>query len=172
MSSKEYRGEKSMTKASSIAAKTKEIVKKHGKDKSALIAVLQDIQESFNYLPKDALKTAGKALGVPFSRVYEVATFYTAFSLKPRGEHIVKICMGTACHVRGAAAIQDKMERTLCIKPGETTPDNKFSLETVNCVGACALGPVVVIDTEYHGQMTMNKVDKVIGKLKGEGAQS
>jgi len=161
-----------MTKASSIAAKTKEIVKKHGKDKSALIAVLQDIQESFNYLPKDALKTAGKALGVPFSRVYEVATFYTAFSLKPRGEHIVKICMGTACHVRGAAAIQDKMERTLCIKPGETTSDNKFSLETVNCVGACALGPVVVIDTEYHGQMTMNKVDKVIGKVKGEGAQS
>ena len=158
-----------MTKASSIAAKTKEIVKKHGKDKSALIAVLQDIQESFNYLPKDALKTAGKALGVPFSRVYEVATFYTAFSLKPRGEHIVKICMGTACRVRGAAAIQDKMERTLCIKPGETTPDNKFSLETVNCVGACALGPVVVIDTEYHGQMTMNKVDKVIGKFKGEG---
>jgi len=169
MSSKEYRGEKSMTKASSIAAKTKEIVKKHGKDKSSLIAVLQDIQESFNYLPKDALKTAGKALGVPFSRVYEVATFYTAFSLKPRGEHIVKICMGTACHVRGAAAIQDKMERTLCIKPGETTSDNKFSLETVNCVGACALGPVVVIDTEYHGQMTMNKVDKVIGKFKGEG---
>jgi NADH-quinone oxidoreductase subunit E len=77
--------------------------------------------------------------------------------------------MGTACHVRGAAAIQDKMERTLCIKPGETTPDNKFSLETVNCVGACALGPVVVINTEYHGQMTMNKVDKVIGKFKGEG---
>ena len=161
-----------MTKASSIAAKTKEIVKKHGKDKSALIAVLQDIQESFNYLPKDALKTAGKALGVPFSRVYEVATFYTAFSLKPRGEHIVKICMGTAGHVRGAAAIQDKMERTLCIKPGETTSDNKFSLETVNCVGACALGPVVVIDTEYHGQMTMNKVYKVIGKFKGEGEYS
>lgn len=161
-----------MTKASSIAAKTKKIVQKHGKDKSSLIAVLQDIQESFNYLPKDALKTAGKILGVPLSRVYEVATFYTAFSLKPRGEHIVKICMGTACHVRGAAAIQDKMERTLYIKPGETTPDNKFSLETVNCVGACALGPVVVIDTEYHGQMTMNKVDKVIGKLKGEGAQS
>lgn len=161
-----------MTKASSIAAKTKEIVKKHGKDKSALIAVLQDIQESFNYLPKDALKTAGKALGVPFSRVYEVATFYTAFSLKPRGEHIVKICMGTACHVRGAAAIQDKMERTLCIKPGETTPDNKFSLETVNCVGACALGPVVVINTEYHGQVTMAKVDKIVGKINKEGAQS
>ncbi|MGA2780583.1 MAG: NADH-quinone oxidoreductase subunit NuoE [Smithella sp.] len=160
-----------MTKAS-IAATTKTIVKKHGRDKSALIAVLQDIQGAFNYLPKDALKAAGKSLGIPFSRVYEVATFYNAFSLKPRGEHIVKICMGTACHVRGAASIQDKMERTLCIKPGETTPDNKFSLETVNCVGACALGPVVVIDTEYHGQMTMNKVDKIIGKFKEGGAQS
>ncbi len=161
-----------MTKTKNIAATTKTIVKKHGGDKSALIAVLQDIQEAFNYLPKEALKVAAKSLGVSYSRVYEVATFYTAFSLKPRGEHIVKICMGTACHVRGAASIQDKMERTLCIKPGETTPDNKFSLETVNCVGACALGPVVVIDTKYHGQMTMNKVDKVIGKFKGEGAQS
>ena len=160
-----------MTKTS-IAATTKKIVKKHGGDKSALIAVLQDIQEAFNYLPKDALKSAGKSLGIPYSRVYEVATFYNAFSLKPRGEHIVKICMGTACHVRGASSIQDKMERTLCIKPGETTADNKFSLETVNCVGACALGPVVVIDTEYHGQVTMAKVDKIINKLKGQGAQS
>ncbi len=159
-----------MSKTDNVAAKTKEIVKKHGGDKSTLIAVLQDIQEAFNYLPKEALKAAGKAMNIPLSRVYEVATFYNAFSLKPRGEHIVKICMGTACHVRGAAAIQDKMERTLNIKPGETTADKKFSLETVNCVGACALGPVVVINTEYHGQMTMAKVDKVIGKLK-EGAQ-
>jgi NADH-quinone oxidoreductase subunit E len=159
-----------MSKVSDTKLKTKQIVKKHRGDKSALIAVLQDIQEAFNYLPKDALTAAGKALGIPISRVYEVATFYNAFSLKPRGEHIVKICMGTACHVRGASAIQDKMERTLCIKPGETTVDKKFSLETVNCVGACALGPVVVIDTEYHGQVTMAKVDKIIGKLK-EGAQ-
>lgn len=159
-----------MSKVSDTKLKTKQIVKKHRGDKSALIAVLQDIQEAFNYLPKDALTAAGKALGIPISRVYEVATFYNAFSLKPRGEHIVKICMGTACHVRGASAIQDKMERTLCIKPGETTEDKKFSLETVNCVGACALGPVVVIDTEYHGQVTMAKVDKIIGKLK-EGAQ-
>ena len=159
-----------MTKAISAAAKTRQIVKKHGGDKSAMIAVLQDIQEAFNYLPKDALKAAGKSLGIPYSRVYEVATFYNAFSLKPRGEHIVKICMGTACHVRGAASIQDKMERTLGIMPGETSADKKFTLETVNCVGACALGPVVVIDTEYHGQMTMAKVDKIVGKLK-EGAQ-
>jgi NADH:ubiquinone oxidoreductase subunit E len=107
---------------------------------------------------------------VPFSRVYEAATFYTAFSLKPRGKNIVKICMGTACHVRGAASLQDKLERTLGIKPGETTKDNKFSLETVNCVGACALGPVVVINTDYHGQVTMKKIDKIIDKINEEGA--
>jgi NADH-quinone oxidoreductase subunit E len=160
-----------MTKPISIAAKTKQIVKKHGSDKSAMIAVLQDIQEAFNYLPKEALKTAAQAMNVPFSRVYEAATFYTAFSLNPRGEHIVKICVGTACHVRGASAILDKFERTLFIKPGETNQNQKFSLELVNCVGACALGPVVVIDTEYHGQMTINKVDKIIKKINDEGAQ-
>jgi NADH-quinone oxidoreductase subunit E len=160
-----------MKKAGNFAAKTREIVKKHGGDKSALIAVLQDIQEAFNYLPKQALMTAAKAMNVPLSRVYEAATFYTAFSLKPRGENIVKICTGTACHVRGASALQDKFERTLCIKPGETTPDGKFSLETVNCVGACALGPIVVINTDYHGQMTMNKVDKIIKKINEEGVQ-
>lgn len=160
-----------MTKAISVAAKTKQIVKKHGNDKSGMIAVLQDIQETFNYLPKEALKAAAKAMKVPFSRVYEAATFYTAFSLKPRGKNIVKICLGTACHVRGASALQDKFERTLGIKPGETTKDKKFSLETVNCVGACALGPVVVINTDYHGQMTMKKVDKIIDKINEEGAQ-
>jgi NADH-quinone oxidoreductase subunit E len=159
-----------MTKASDIKLKTKQIIKKYKGDKSALIAVLQDIQEVFNYLPKEALITVGDAMGIPTSRVYEVATFYNAFSLNPRGEHIVKVCVGTACHVRGASAILDKFERTLFIKPGETNQDQKFSLELVNCVGACALGPVVVIDTEYHGQMTMAKVDKIIGKLK-EGAQ-
>lgn len=159
-----------MKKASDIVLKTKDIVKKHGKDKSALIAVMQDIQETFNYLPKEALDAAGKALDIPATRMYEVATFYTAFSLKPRGENIIKVCMGTACHVRGASAIQDKMERTVGIKPGETSTDKKFTLETVNCVGACALGPVMVINTEYHGQVTMAKVDKIIKKLK-EGAQ-
>jgi NADH-quinone oxidoreductase subunit E len=159
-----------MTKASDIKLKTKQIVKKYKGDKSALIAVLQDIQGAFNYLPKEALIMVGAVMDIPTSRVYEVATFYNAFSLNPRGEHIVKICVGTACHVRGASAILDKFERTLFIKPGETNQDQKFSLELVNCVGACALGPVVVIDTEYHGQMTMAKVDKIIGKLK-EGAQ-
>jgi len=160
-----------MSKVSDTKLKTKQIVKKHRGDKSALIAVLQDIQEAFNYLPKEALKAASNAMKVPFSRVYEAATFYTAFSLKPRGKNIVKICVGTACHVRGAAALQDKFERTLGIKPGETTKDKKFSLETVNCVGACALGPVVVINTDYHGQVTMKKIDKIIDNINKEGAQ-
>jgi NADH-quinone oxidoreductase subunit E len=159
-----------MKNTSDIVEKTKKIVKQRGKDKSSLIAILQDIQDAFNYLPKEALIAAGKALEIPASRIYEVATFYNAFSLNPRGEHIVKVCMGTACHVRGASTILDKLERTLLLKPGETNQDQKFSLELVNCVGACAIGPVVVIDTEYHGQMTMGKVDKIIGKLK-EGAK-
>jgi NADH-quinone oxidoreductase subunit E len=160
-----------MTKAMSIAAKTRQIVKKHGGGKSAMIAVLQDIQDTFNYLPKEALKTAAKAMNVPFSRVYEAATFYAAFSLEPRGKHVVTVCMGTACHVRGAAMLEDKLERTLGIKPGGTTADGKFSLKTVNCVGACALGPVVIIDTEYHGHMTMKKIDQVIEQINQEGAQ-
>lgn len=160
-----------MKKTANYAAKTREIVKKHGGGRSTLIAVLQDIQEAFNYLPKQALKAVAKAMNVPLSRVYEVATFYTAFSLKPRGKHIVKICVGTACHVRGASAILDKFEQKLLIKPGETNQDQKFTLELVNCVGACALGPVVVIDTEYHGQVTMAKVDKIIDKINEEGAQ-
>ena len=161
-----------MTNVTEIKQKTKQIIKKHKSDKSAMIAVLQDIQEVFNYLPKEALKTASSMMKVPMSRVYEAATFYTAFSLKPRGKHIVKICKGTACHVRGAAILQDRFETTLGIKPGETTKDGKFSLETVNCVGACALGPVVVINTDYHGQVTINKVDKIIKKINNEeGAQ-
>lgn len=161
-----------MTNVTEIKQKTKQIIKKHKSDKSAMIAVLQDIQEAFNYLPKEALKTASRMMKVPMSRVYEAATFYTAFSLKPRGKHIVKVCKGTACHVRGAAILQDRFETTLGIKPGETTKDGKFSLETVNCVGACALGPVVVINTDYHGQVTINKVDKIIKKINNEeGAQ-
>ena len=161
-----------MTNVTEIKQKTKQIIKKHKSDKSALIAVLQDIQEAFNYLPKEALKTASSMMKVPMSRVYEAATFYTAFSLKPRGKHIVKICKGTACHVRGAAILQDRFETTLGIKPGDTTKDGKFSLETVNCVGACALGPVVVINADYHGQVTINKVDKIIKKINNEeGAQ-
>ncbi len=151
--------------------KLRDIIARHGGRKSSLIAILQDIQQTYNYLPAEVLKAVGRELDLPLMRVYEVATFYNAFSLKPRGDHVVKLCVGTACHVRGAATILDKLERTLEIKPGETSGDRKFTLETVNCVGACALGPVMVMNGEYHGQVTMAKVDKVIGPLK-KGAQS
>ena len=148
----------------------REIIDRYHCEQSSLLAILQDLQESYNYLPVDMLKMMSHEMGIPLTRIYEVATFYTAFGLKPRGQHIVKLCVGTACHVRGAAGILDKLERTLEIKPGETSGDRKFTLETVNCVGACALGPVMVMDGEYHGQVTMAKVDKVLGPLQ-KGAQ-
>lgn len=150
--------------------KLKGIIARYNGEKNFLLAILQDIQEVYNYLPLPILKMVSREMDIPLMRVYEVATFYNAFSLTPRGEHVVRLCVGTACHVRGAAGILDKLERTLEIKPGETSGDMKFTLETVNCVGACALGPVMVMDGEYHGQVTLATVDKVVGPLK-KGAQ-
>ena len=151
--------------------KAKEIMGRYHGEKSSLIAILQDIQEAYRYLPQNVLQYISKELFVPLTKIYEVATFYKAFSLSPQGEHIVKLCMGTACHVRGAARILDKLERDLALKPGQTSSDYKFTLETVNCVGACALGPVMVLDGEYHGQVNFKAVEKVIGSLT-KGAHS
>ena len=151
--------------------KAKEIIAKYQSERSFLIAILQDVQEAYRYLPKEVLSYISKEVCLPLTKVYEVATFYKAFSLTPQGEHIVKLCVGTACHVRGAAGILDKLERELGLKPGQTSGDYKFTLETVNCVGACALGPVMVLNGEYHGQVNLNKVDKIIGPLK-KGAHS
>ena len=151
--------------------KAREIVARYHGERSSLIAILQDVQEAYRYLPQEALSYISQELFVPLTKVYEVATFYKAFSLTPQGEHIVKLCMGTACHVRGAANILDQLERTLHLKPGQTSLDYKFTLETVNCVGACALGPVMVTDGEYHGQVNLKKADKVIASLQ-KGARS
>ena len=142
-----------------------QILKKHNRDESALIAILQDIQAEENYLPQDVLKHVAKSMDVPLTRVYSLATFYKAFSLKPRGKHLINVCLGTACHVRGAPRILEKLERDLRVKAGETTEDKKFTLETVNCLGACALGPIVVVDGTYHGQMTSVKIGKVLAKV-------
>ena len=146
--------------------KAQEIVAKYNGERSSLIAVLQDVQDAYRYLPKDILAYISKELFIPLTKIYEVATFYKSLSLTPQGEHKVKLCMGTACHVRGAAKILDKLERDLELKPGQTSSDQKVTLITVNCVGACALGPVMVLDNEYHGQVTFKKVDKLIGSLK------
>ncbi len=138
------------------------LVKKHGEKKDALIPLLQDIQSDLNWLPEDVLKTVAEKLQIPLMDVYGVASFYRTFSLKPRGKHIITVCVGTACHVRGGQRIVDEIGRRLEVAPGETTQDKNFTLETVNCLGCCALGPIVMIDGEYYGEMTTRKVGPVL----------
>ena len=138
------------------------ILNKYRCDGSLLVSILQDLQAEFNYLPKEGLVKLSEGLGVPLSQVYSVATFFKAFSLKPRGRHSLSVCLGTACHVRGAIRVLEEIERELGISPGETTKDLKYTLETVNCVGACALGPIVVADGQYAGQMKTDKVKPLL----------
>lgn len=142
------------------------VIAKYKYDESSLIAILQDIQRQERYLPADRMKNLSDRLGVPLSRIYGIATFYKAFSLHPKGRHICSVCTGTACHVRGAPRLVDKLERDLKVKNGETTKDGRFTVQTVNCVGACALGPVVVIDEDYHGKLTASKFEKVLKQYK------
>jgi NADH-quinone oxidoreductase subunit E len=142
--------------------KVGQVLEKYQRDKSALIDILHDTQSEIGYLPKEALEEIGAGLGVPLSRVYSVATFFKAFSLTPRGRHLINVCLGTACHVRGSDKVLEQMEKELGIKTGGNTADLKFTLETVNCVGACALGPMVIIGEDYHGEMTPDKVSEVL----------
>ena len=132
---------------------------------NTLIGILEEINDKYNYLPEPAIKFVANSLNIPLSQAYNVATFYNAFSLKPCGKHKICLCMGTACHVRGSKSILQKVERALNITSGETTPDMEFTLETVNCLGACALGPIMVIDGKYHGQMKINKVEPILKKV-------
>jgi len=142
------------------------IVDRYQGEVGQLIAILQDIQAELHYLPKEALIQVSETMGVPVSQVFSVATFFRAFSLKPRGKHIINVCSGTACHVRGAIKILEQVERSLKIAPGETSSDLKFTLETVNCMGCCALGPVVKIDNEYFGQMKSAKIDSLLASYE------
>ena len=141
------------------------ILKKYGEDPSQLIGVLQDIQGANKYLSYDTLLQMSEKMQIPLSRIYSIATFFKAFSLKPRGEHLMTVCMGTACHVREAPKIVEEISRCLGIQAGETTPDLQFTLQTVNCLGACALGPVMVIDGKYYGTMTAKKVGPLLKKF-------
>ena len=140
------------------------IIKNYDRRKEFLICILQDIQAKYGYLPRDALEKVAIKLDIPLMQIYSVATFFKAFSLEPRGKHLINVCLGTACHVRGADRVSDKIKRDLEIEAGETTQDRKFTLETVNCLGACALGPIMVLDGKYHGQMTAAKVDQILKK--------
>ena len=148
--------------AKELKAKVDKILRKYRHDASLLVDILQDIQAENGYLPKDVLEETGRGLDIPQSRVYSVATFFKTFSLTPRGRHLINVCMGTACHVRGAVKVLENIEQELGIKTGQTTRDLKFTLETVNCVGACALGPMVIVGEDYHGEMTPEGIAAVL----------
>jgi NADH-quinone oxidoreductase subunit E len=127
-----------------------------------VIGALQDVQEAFNYLREDAMRYLSQKTGISLSRLYAVARFYSAFSLKPRGENIIRVCLGTACHLKGSGIIADAVSRELDIGHGETTSDGMFTMERVNCLGACALAPLVTVNGKYYGKMTVGKMMKVI----------
>jgi NADH-quinone oxidoreductase subunit E len=131
-----------------------------------LISYLQDIQTELNYLPQDALRFVARRVNVSLPRIYSIATFYKAFSLLPRGRHIVHVCLGTACHVRGGANLLESFERELGIRAGETTYDNRFSLESVRCVGCCGLAPVFIVDGKFYGKMTQDKIPQVLSNYE------
>lgn len=138
------------------------LIERYPQKPESLIMVLQEIQREYHYLPCEALTRTATKLNLPLSKVFAVSTFYNAFSLNPRGEHIVRVCVGTACHIRGAAQIQQQMEKLLDVRAGGTTPDMKFTLEVVGCVGACAMAPVVVVDGKYHGETKVSGVKKLL----------
>ena len=144
--------------------KVDRIIDKYAGEEGVLIQVLLDVQREFNWIPKDVIKHTSERLQVPISQIYRVASFYKAMSLTPIGRHLVQVCLGTACHVRGGPKVLDKTEETLHIKAGETTKDMKFSLQRVNCLGCCALGPVMVVDGEYHGKLPVAKVEEILAR--------
>ncbi|MBI3008264.1 MAG: NADH-quinone oxidoreductase subunit NuoE [Candidatus Omnitrophica bacterium] len=146
--------------------KLNNILDGHKVDRTSLIPVLQEAQEAYGYLPPEVLKEVSLRLRVPLSQVYGVVTFYAQFRLSPRGKNLIKVCEGTACHVRGGAGIKKKIEGLLNIKDGETTPDYKFTLETVACVGSCAFSPVMVVNKQYYGKLTSNDVEDILKRYK------
>jgi len=138
------------------------IIDRHGRDRSSLIAVLQDIQEVYNWICEDHLHYVADRLQLPLVDVFGVASFYRALSLVPRGKHIIKVCKGTACHVRGAQLIQEELERELGVEAGQTTEDMGYTLETVNCVGTCGMAPVVIVDDKYHPGVKPHLAKKLV----------
>ena len=145
-----------------------EIIAAHETERAAVISVLQDINARYRYLPEDLLRHAARALGLPLSQVYGIATFYNSFSLTPRGKHIIRVCMGTACHVKGAQRILQALERMLDVKAGGTTEDDNFSLEEVRCLGCCGLAPVITIDDDLYGSVSQAKLSKIVDGYREE----
>jgi len=142
------------------------IIERYDRAPSALLAIMQDVQDEERYLPKEAMNRIADQLSIPISRVYQMATFFESFHLEPRGKYVCTVCMGTACHVRGAQRLVEQLERDLDVAAGGTTQDMMFTIEEVNCVGACALGPLVIINGDYHGNMTSSGLQKVVKQIK------
>lgn len=143
-----------------------ELLKKYPAEKRHTLAILQDVQNKYGYIPRETMNYVAEYLSLPISDIYSMATFYKALSLKPKGRHVIKVCNGTACHIRGANLLIDELKEILNIKPGETTHDGLFSVEIVNCLGACALAPVMVVDGKYYGAMTKDKIKTVLTEYK------
>jgi NADH-quinone oxidoreductase subunit E len=133
-----------------------------------LIPVLQDIQEEYNYLPKDQMKVVAARMQVPLAQVYSVATFFKMFSLEPKGRHQIRVCLGTACHLRKGQRLVEMVSRRLGVDIGQTTPDLQFSLETVGCLGSCAQAPLLMVDNQYFGRMSVDKVPKILKSYKNQ----
>lgn len=144
-----------------------EILRNYPPEPRYILAVMQDMQKRFNYLPREGLKMLAVYTGVPFSRVYAMASFYKAFSLKPKGRYVIRVCDGTACHIKGSETLVEQIYKYLKIRPGETTPNGDFSLETVNCLGACALAPVMVINEKVYGKVTPADIERIIKEYGG-----
>lgn len=147
-------------------ATVKKIIEDHRYDDAMLIAILQDLQKVYNYLPKEAIKEVAQRFQIPLTRVYGIATFYKNFSLKPRGRHIVGVCVGTACHVKGAARLTDGLKRELGIEVGDSTEDLRFTLETVRCIGCCSLSPVIRVGDDTYGKINLSQTKRVLKKYK------
>ena len=144
------------------------ILQQYPKEQRYCLAIMQDMQRRYNYIPREGMEALADYLGCPLSSLYSMATFYKALSLKPKGRHIIKLCDGTACHIRGASTLCDGVRRILGIGADETTEDGLFSLELVNCLGSCALAPVLVVDDTYYGKMTMEKLPGVLDQYREE----
>jgi NADH:ubiquinone oxidoreductase subunit E len=142
------------------------ILNQHGNRRENLIAILLDCQEEFSYLPRRVIETVAKGTGASATEVLSIATFYRGFSLKPVGKHPIHVCMGTACHVKGAPRLLEALERELKIKRGDTTPDLQFGLDSVNCVGCCGLAPVVTVGKDVHGNLKQSQIPKILKKYK------
>ena len=143
------------------------VLSSHPKEKRHCLAILQDMQHKFGYVPREGLQAISVYLGLKLSALYSMATFYRALSLKPKGKHVIRVCDGTACHIRGAPVLLDSLKRLLSIEPGGTTKDGLFTVETVNCLGACAIAPVMVVDGKYHSKVKPDELQAILKTYKG-----